>query len=112
VRRIAQYLPFCFLALGSVQFAAAQTSFDVNLGFGSFHDKAAAPTGIDSRRVIHGLRRIVVQNAQAAFAGHHLVAFSELLEKLQAHGHIARAATALHGLRDADSAAHLADSRV
>ena len=48
MRRIAQYLPFCFLALGSVQFAAAQTSFDVNLGFGSFHDKAAAATGIDS----------------------------------------------------------------
>jgi hypothetical protein len=48
VRRIAQYLPFCFLALGSVQFAAAQTSFDVNLGFGAFHDKAAAPTGSDS----------------------------------------------------------------
>jgi len=42
VRRIAQYLPLCFLALGSVQFAAAQTDFDVNLGLGSFHDKAAA----------------------------------------------------------------------
>jgi hypothetical protein len=48
VRRIAQYLPFCFLALGSVQYAAAQTSFDLNLGFGTFHDKAAAPTGTDS----------------------------------------------------------------
>ena len=48
MRRIARYLPFCFLALGSVQFAAAQTSFDVNMGFGSFHDKAAAPYGIVS----------------------------------------------------------------
>lgn len=48
MRRIAQYLPFCFLALGSVQFASAQTDFDVNLGFGSFHDKAAAATGVDS----------------------------------------------------------------
>jgi hypothetical protein len=48
VRRIAQYLPFCFLALGSVQFAAAQTAFDVNLGFGSFHDKALGTTGYDS----------------------------------------------------------------
>lgn len=48
MRRIAQYLPFCFLALGSVQFAAAQTSFDLNLGFGAFHDKALAPTGVDS----------------------------------------------------------------
>jgi hypothetical protein len=48
VRRIARYLPFCFLALGSVQFAAAQTSFDVNVGFGAFHDKALGPTGYDS----------------------------------------------------------------
>jgi hypothetical protein len=31
-----------------MQFASAQTAFDVNLGFGSFHDKAAAATGIDS----------------------------------------------------------------
>jgi hypothetical protein len=35
------------LALGSVQFAAAQTSFDLNMGFGSFHDKAST-TGTDS----------------------------------------------------------------
>lgn len=48
MRRIAQYLLLCFLAIGSVQFAAAQTSFDVNMGFGSFHDKAAAPFGTDS----------------------------------------------------------------
>jgi len=48
VRRIAQYVLFCFLAFGSVQFAAAQTAFDVNLGFGTFHDKAAGATGYDS----------------------------------------------------------------
>jgi hypothetical protein len=48
VRRIARHLPFILLALGTVQFAAAQASFDVNLGFGSFHDKAASPTGTDN----------------------------------------------------------------
>jgi hypothetical protein len=47
VRRIARYLPLCFLALGSMQFAAAQSSFDINLGFGSFHDKAQG-LGIDN----------------------------------------------------------------
>jgi len=48
VRRFALYLPLCFLALGSMQFAAAQSGFDVNLGFGSFHDKALPPSGYDS----------------------------------------------------------------
>ena len=47
MRRIVRYLPLCFLALGSVQFAAAQSSFDLNLGFGSFHDKAQG-AGIDN----------------------------------------------------------------
>lgn len=47
MRRIAQYLPICFLALGSVQFASAQSAFDLNLGFGSFHDKASG-AGIDN----------------------------------------------------------------
>jgi hypothetical protein len=47
VRRIAQYLLFCSLALGSVQFAAAQSSFDLNLGFGTFHDKSSGG-GIDN----------------------------------------------------------------
>jgi hypothetical protein len=47
VRRIAQYLPLCFLALGSVQFAAAQSSFDLNIGFGSFHNSASGQ-GIDN----------------------------------------------------------------
>ena len=50
MRRFALSLPLCFLALGSLQFAAAQTGFDVHLGFGTFHDKAAAPftSGYDS----------------------------------------------------------------
>lgn len=46
MKRIARYLPLCLLALGSMQFASAQTSFDVNIGFGSFHDSAAP--GVDS----------------------------------------------------------------
>lgn len=50
MRRFAHFLPLCILALGSLQLASAQTSFDVSLGFGSFHDKAAAPftNGTDS----------------------------------------------------------------
>lgn len=48
MRRIARYLPLFFLALCCVQFAAAQSSFDLNVGFGSFHDKAA-PGGIDNQ---------------------------------------------------------------
>jgi hypothetical protein len=47
VRRIARYLPLCFLAFGTVQFAAAQSSFDLNMGFGSFHDSAQGG-GIDN----------------------------------------------------------------
>jgi hypothetical protein len=47
VKRIARYLPLCFLALGSLQLASAQSSFDLNLGFGSFHDKAQG-AGIDN----------------------------------------------------------------
>lgn len=47
MKRIARYLPLCLLAFGSVQFAAAQNSFDLNMGFGSFHDGAAAATGYD-----------------------------------------------------------------
>ena len=47
MKRIARYLPWCLLALGSMQFASAQTSFDVNIGFGSFHDKATG-LGIDN----------------------------------------------------------------
>lgn len=48
MRRFAHFLPLCILALGSVQFAAAQSSFDVNLGFGSYHDKALGATGYDT----------------------------------------------------------------
>ena len=47
MRRIARYLPLCFLTLGSLQFAAAQSSFDLNLGFGTLHDKAQQ-YGIDN----------------------------------------------------------------
>ena len=47
MRRIAEYLPICILAFGSVQFASAQSAFDLNLGFGSFHDKASG-AGIDN----------------------------------------------------------------
>jgi len=48
VRHIARYLPLCFLALGSMHFAAAQTAFDLNMGFGSFHDSSTG-SGIDSQ---------------------------------------------------------------
>lgn len=47
MRRIARYLPLFFLTLCCIQFAAAQSSFDVNVGFGSFHDKSTG-TGIDT----------------------------------------------------------------
>jgi len=40
VRRIARYLPLLFLALFCVQFATAQSAFDLNIGFGVVHDKA------------------------------------------------------------------------
>ena len=46
MRRFARYLPLCLLALGCVQFASAQSQFDVNLGFGAFHD-SAQKTGLD-----------------------------------------------------------------
>jgi hypothetical protein len=40
VKRIARYLPLCFLALGGLQVASAQSAFDLNIGFGAIHDKA------------------------------------------------------------------------
>jgi hypothetical protein len=43
VNRICRYLPLLFLA----SFANAQSALDVNLGFGTFHDKAAG-TGFDA----------------------------------------------------------------
>jgi len=42
VRRIARYLPLLFLALFCVQFAAAQSAFDLNIGFGAIYDKASS----------------------------------------------------------------------
>jgi hypothetical protein len=43
VNRICRYLPLLF----SISFAYAQSAVDVNLGFGTFHDKAAG-TGFDA----------------------------------------------------------------
>jgi hypothetical protein len=43
VKRICRYLPLLFC----ISFAYAQSAVDVNLGFGTFHDKAAG-SGIDS----------------------------------------------------------------
>jgi hypothetical protein len=43
VNRICRYLPLLFLA----SFANAQSALDVNLGFGTFHDKAAG-AGFDA----------------------------------------------------------------
>jgi hypothetical protein len=47
VKRTRRYLPLLFLLPLSVPFASAQSSVDVNVGFGAAHDKAAAG-GIDS----------------------------------------------------------------
>jgi hypothetical protein len=46
VKRICRYLPLTLLLLCSIQLATAQSLIDVNVGFGSAHDKASA-TGID-----------------------------------------------------------------
>ena len=43
MKRICRYLPLLFC----ISFAYAQSAVDVNLGFGTFHDKAAG-SGIDS----------------------------------------------------------------
>ena len=43
MNRICRYLPLLF----SISFAYAQSAVDVNLGFGTFHDKAAG-TGFDA----------------------------------------------------------------
>ena len=47
MKRTRRYLPLLFLLPLSVPFASAQSSVDVNVGFGAAHDKAAAG-GIDS----------------------------------------------------------------
>lgn len=45
MRRISRYLPFLVLLLVAVPFASAQSSFDINVGFGAMQDKAGP--GID-----------------------------------------------------------------
>ncbi len=40
MRRFCRYLPLLFVLLMSVQFASAQSGFDVNIGFGSAWDKS------------------------------------------------------------------------
>jgi hypothetical protein len=42
VRRISRYLPLLFVSLCSVQFASAQSSFDINIGFGAAQDSATS----------------------------------------------------------------------
>jgi hypothetical protein len=46
VRRIARYLPLLLLVLCSIQFAEAQSFFDVGIHFGAAQDKKAS-TGLD-----------------------------------------------------------------
>jgi hypothetical protein len=41
VRRYCRYFPLFFLLLASIQFAHAQSGFDVNMGFGTAQDKSA-----------------------------------------------------------------------
>jgi len=40
VKRISRYLPLLFMLFCCIQFANAQSGFDINLGFGFVHDKA------------------------------------------------------------------------
>jgi len=47
VTRIFRYLPVLVLALFCVQLASAQSTFDINVGFGYAHD-SAPKTGIDN----------------------------------------------------------------
>lgn len=46
MKRISRYLPLLFVLFCCVQFASAQSAFDINIGFGGVHDKANA-TQID-----------------------------------------------------------------
>jgi len=52
VRRIARYLPLLFLVLCTIQFAQAQSFFDVGIHFGAAQDKAAAQ-GIDQNTFLN-----------------------------------------------------------
>jgi len=40
VRRISRYFPLLFMLFCCIQFANAQSGFDINIGFGGIHDKA------------------------------------------------------------------------
>jgi len=42
VRRISRYLPLLFVLFCGIQFASAQSAFDLNLGFGAIQDKASS----------------------------------------------------------------------
>jgi hypothetical protein len=47
VKRISRYLPLVALPLFCIQFAHAQSGFDVNMGFGTYHAKSTG-TSIDT----------------------------------------------------------------
>ena len=42
MRRISRYLPLLFVLFCGIQFASAQSAFDLNLGFGAIQDKATS----------------------------------------------------------------------
>jgi len=42
VRRISRYLPLLFVLFCGIQFASAQSAFDLNLGFGAIQDSASS----------------------------------------------------------------------
>jgi hypothetical protein len=42
VRRISRYLPLLFVLFCCIQFASAQSAFDLNMGFGAAQDKASS----------------------------------------------------------------------
>jgi len=48
MRRTFRYLPFLALPLLCTQFARGQAGVDINLGFGSFHDKANNTVAFDN----------------------------------------------------------------
>src|ERR1051326_3209013 len=48
VTRIFRYLPMIFLLLFCIQFADAQSSFDVNVGFGAAQDKSLGTVDINT----------------------------------------------------------------
>jgi hypothetical protein len=52
VTRIFRYLPLLVLALFCVQFASAQSTFDINMGFGYAHD-SANKNGVDTNPALN-----------------------------------------------------------